>query len=144
MKHKLIYLLTCLMFVLIAAACSATAGKEPQGSTVSALTQEEAAAIIDTAMQGYKDGNYTAWSSNWSDAMKNAISEKDFLGFRTQLNDQVGQLVSIGLPEISPGARQGYVRWSTVCTFEKGKVRFNFSFSSDGKLVEGVFSEAVQ
>ena len=144
MKTKLNTLFVLLIIAVLTAACGSPANRAPQGEAVSTLTQEEATAIVENAMQGYKDGDYTAWSRDWSDTMKGAIPEADFLTFREQLSGQVGQLFSVGPVEILPGVDEGFVRWSTLCTFEKGQVRFSFGFTNDGKLIEGVFPEAVQ
>jgi hypothetical protein len=144
MKIKTQFLFISLFVLFLTTACNSPTSGKPQGEAVSALTQDEATAIVNNAMEGYIEGDYTAWSRDWSTAMKSAIPEANFLAFREQLTGQVGRLVSIGPVEISSGVNEGFVRWSTLCNFEKGQVRFSFGFANDGKMIEGVFQEVVQ
>ncbi|WKZ35159.1 MAG: DUF3887 domain-containing protein [Anaerolineales bacterium] len=141
MKTKFTTLFVLLIVAVLASACG---GSAPEGEATSVLSQEEAAAIVENAMQGLADGDYPAWSRDWSDTMKNAIPEKAFLDYRSQVTAQYGQFVSIESVTLEPGKTQGYVRWAAVCTFENGRIKFNFSFENDGRLIEGVLPEAVQ
>jgi hypothetical protein len=141
MKTKPTTLFVLLLVVVLASACG---GSTPQGEAVSVLSQEEATAIVENAMQGLADGDYTAWSRDWSDTMKSAIPEKAFLDYRSQVTAQYGQFVSIESVTVEPGKKQGYVRWAAVCNFENGRIKFNFSFENDGRLIEGVLPEAMQ
>jgi hypothetical protein len=36
------------------------------------------------------------------------------------------------------------VRWIAIADFEKGKIKFTFGFPNDGRLIKGVFPEAVE
>lgn len=101
-------------------------------------------AIVENAMQGLADGDYVAWSRDWSETMKSAIPEKTFLDYRSQVTAQYGRFVSIESVTVEPGRKQGYVRWAAVCNFENGRIKFNFSFENDGRLIEGVSPEAMQ
>jgi len=141
MKTKFTALFVLLVVAVLASACGSSA---PQGEAVSALTQDEAASLIENAMQGFKDGDYAVWSRDWSDAMKSGVNESAFLASREQVTSQVGQFVSIESVEIQPGMKKGYVRWVALCNFEKGKVNFIFGFLNEGTQVEGVFPEAVK
>jgi hypothetical protein len=141
MQTKLTTLFVLLIVAVLASACG---GSSTQGEAASVLTQAEATEIAENAMQGLADGDYTAWSRDWSDAMKNGISEKAFLDYRSQLTAQYGQFVSIESVTMEPGKKQGYVRWAAICNFENGKVKFNFSFENDGRLIEGVSPEEVK
>lgn len=141
MKTKLTTLFVLLIVAVLASACG---GSAPEGEAVSVLSQEEATAIVENAMQGLADGDYAAWSRDWSDTMKSAIPEEAFLEYRSQVTAQYGQFVSIESVTVEPGKKQGYVRWAAVCNFENGRIKFNFSFENDGRLIEGVLPEAVQ
>jgi hypothetical protein len=141
MKTKLTTLFVLLIVAVLVSACG---GSAPEGEATSVLSQEEAAAIVENAMQGLADGDYAAWSRDWSDTMKSAIPEKAFLDYRSQVTAQYGQFVSIESVTVEPGKKQGYVRWAAICNFENGRIKFNFSFENDGRLIEGVSPEAVQ
>lgn len=141
MKTKLTTLFVLLIVAMLASACG---GSAPEGEAVSILSQEEATAIVENAMQGLADGDYAAWSRDWSDTMKSAIPEKAFLDYRSQVTAQYGQFASIESVTVEPGKKQGYIRWAAICNFENGRIKFNFSFENDGRLIEGVLPEAVQ
>jgi hypothetical protein len=135
-----------LTIIVVNAGCVAMKQQAPstvQGSPNSALTFEQATKLAENAMNGFKEGNYAAWSRDWTDAMKGAIKEADFLSYRQQVIANYGEYQSIASIEKLPGENKGYVRWSVIANFEKGQIRFNFGFKEDGKLIEGVFSEAV-
>lgn len=141
MKTKLTTLFVLLIVAVLASACG---GSAPEGEAVSVLSQEEATAIVENAMQGLADGDYAAWSRDWSEAMKSAIPEKAFLDYRSQLTAQYGQFVSVESVTVEPAKKQGYVRWAAVCNFENGRVKFNFTFANDGRLIEGILPEEVK
>ncbi len=141
MKTKLTTLFVLLFVAVLATACGTSA---PQDETVSALSQDQAAEILENAMQGFQNGDYAAWSRDWSYKMKNAIREDTFLDFREQVTAQYDQFVSIDSVTMEPGKNQGYVRWVATCTFDKGQIRMNFSFPDDDVVIEGVFPEAVE
>ena len=82
MKTQLTVLFVLLVLAVLATACGAPASNEPQGEAVSALTQEEATAMIDNALQAFNTGDYATWSHDWDNDMKAAISEDDFLSYR--------------------------------------------------------------
>jgi hypothetical protein len=139
MKTKLTTLFILLFVAIFAAACGASA---PQGEAVSALTQEEAATMIESALQAFNTGDYATWSHDWDDAMKAAINEQTFQEYRSQVSAQYGQYVSLDSLEIQPGSQVGNVRWVAIANFERGKIKFGFP--NDGKQISGVFPEAVE
>ena len=141
MKSKFTTLFVLLVVAVLASACGSSA---PQGEAVSALTKEEATAVIENAMLGFKDGDYAVWSQDWSETMKGGVNESAFLAFREQVTSQVGQFVSIESVEIQPGMEKGFVRWVALCNFEKGQVKVTFGFLNDGRQIEGVFPEIVK
>lgn len=143
MKTKLTTLFVLLMVAVLASACSNTS-TAPQGEAVSVLTQQEAATIIDSALQAFNTGEYATWSKDWDDDMKAAIDDAAFQNLRNQVVSQYGQYVSLESVEIQPGVNKGYVRWVAIADFEKGKVKFTFGFLNEGRLIKGIFPEAVK
>ncbi len=143
MKTKLTTLFVLWIVAVLASACG-TASKAPQGEAVSALTQEEATAMIDSALQALNTGDYAMWSKDWDNDMKAAINDEAFQGYRKQVVAQYGQFVSLESVEIQPGLNKGNVRWVAVANFEKGKIKYSFGFPNDGRLIKGIFPEAVK
>lgn len=142
MKTKLAALFVLLVVSLLAAACSAPAA--PQGEVISVLTKEEATTMINSALQALNTGDYATWSRDWDNDMKAAIKDKDFQSYRGQVIAQYGQYVSLQSVEMQPGLNNGNVRWVAIADFEKGKIKFTFGFPNDGRLIKGVFPEAVE
>jgi hypothetical protein len=143
MKTKLTILFVILSVAVFVAACRG-AINAPQGKAISALTQEEATSMIDSALQAFNSGDYAAWSRDWDDAMKAAIDDKTFQDYRGQVAAQYGQYLSLESVEIQPGSEKGKVRWVAIANFENGKIKFGFGFQNDGRKVTGLFPEAVE
>ena len=135
------------LFVLIVAVLASACGSAstvPQGEVVSALTQDEATSLIDSALQAINTGDYAAWSRDWADDMKAAIKDPDFQAYRQQVTSQYGQYLALESIEIQPGQNADRVRWVVIANFEKGRIKYSFSFLPDGRQVKGIFPEAVQ
>ena len=144
MKTKLASLFVLLIAAVFVAACGASASAVAQGEAVSVLSQEEATAMIDSAMQAFNTGDYATWSHDWDNTMKAAIKEADFRAYRDQVVAAYGQYVSLESVEIQPGVQRGNVRWVAIANFEKGKIKFGFGFPTDGRSIQGIFPEAVE
>jgi hypothetical protein len=144
MKTKLTSLFVLLIVALIAVACGSAAEDTSQRKAESVLSQEEASALIDNALQALNTGDYAAWSRDWADDMKAAIKDRDFQSYRDQVVAQYGQYLALESIEIQPGQNADRVRWVVVADFEKGRIKYTFSFLPDGKQVKGIFPEAVE
>ena len=144
MKTRLTTLFVLSIAAVIAVACGSAPADTPRGEAESILSQEEASTLIDRALQALNTGDYAAWSRDWADDMKAAIKDKDFQSYRDQVVAQYGQYVALESIEIQPGTNVDRVRWVVVANFEKGKIKYTFSFLPDGKQVKGIFPEAVE
>lgn len=144
MQTKFTSLFVLLIAAVIAVACGSGPADTPRGEAESILSQEEASTLIDRALQALNTGDYAAWSRDWADDMKAAIKDKDFQSYRDQVVTQYGQYVALESIEIQPGTNVDRVRWVVVADFEKGKIKYTFSFLPDGKQVKGIFPEAVE
>jgi hypothetical protein len=144
MNVKFTALFVLLMIVVLAAACGTAPAGAPQGKAESVLSQEEASSLIDSALQALNTGDYSTWSHDWADDMKAAIRDADFQAYRQQVVAQYGQYVALESIEIQPGNNADRVRWVAIADFEKGKIRYAFSFLPDGREIKGIFPEAVE
>jgi hypothetical protein len=141
MKTKL----TILFVLLITAVFTAACGSAPaEAKAESILSQEEASALIDNALQALNTGEYATWSQDWADDMKAAINDAAFQDYRNQVVAQYGQYVALESIEIQPGQSADRVRWVVIAGFEKGKIKYSFSFQPEGRQVKGIFPEAVE
>lgn len=143
MKTKLTTLFVIVSIAVFVAACGGV-NDAPKGEAVSTLTQEEATALIDSALQAFNSGDYAAWSRDWDNAMKAAINDKTFQEYRGQVVAQYGQYLSLESVEIQPGSEKGNVRWVAIANFENGQIKFSFGFHNDGRQITGIFPEAVE
>ena len=143
MKTRLTTLFLVWIVAIVATACGA-GDKAPQGEAVSVLSRKEATTMIDSALQALNTGDYATWSRDWDNDMKAAIQDKDFQSYRNQVIAQYGQYVSLESVEIQPGLNKGNVRWIAIADFEKGKIKYSFGFPNDGRLIKGIFPEAVE
>jgi hypothetical protein len=142
MKTKLTTLFILLIAAMIAVACGSAPADVPQGKAESVLSQEEASTLVDSALQALNTGDYAIWSQDWADDMKAAIKDKDFQSYRDQVIAQYGQYIALESIEIQPGTNADRVRWVVIADFEKGKIKYTFSFLPDGREVKGIFPEA--
>ncbi len=143
MKIKLATLFVVLVVAMVTAACGTSSATVPQGRAESVLSQEEASTLIDSALQAINTGDYAVWSKDWADDMKAAIKDPDFQSYRQQVVAQYGKYVAIESIEIQPGQNADRVRWVAIADFEKGRIKYTFSFLPDGRQVKGIFPEAV-
>lgn len=143
MKIKFTTLFVLFVLSILAAACG-TRNAAPRGEAVSALSQQEASAMIENALQAINTGDYGAWSHDWDDAMKAAIPDSAFQDYRSMVLSQYGKYTSLESVEIQPGMQKGNVRWVAVADFEKGKIKFTFGFAQEGRQIKGVLPEAVE
>lgn len=118
------------------AACTETT--DPLASPVS---EEQAIEMAENALQGFNNGDYEAWSRDWSDAMKSAIDEDAFLVFRDQFHAQLGDYTDLIEVSGDQGADPGTYRWTYDIQFEDGAYRMWFGFKEGSTLIEGVTFE---
>ncbi|HSL46127.1 MAG TPA: DUF3887 domain-containing protein [Anaerolineales bacterium] len=144
MKTKLTTLFVLWITAMIAVACGSASANVSQGKAESILTQAEASALIDNALQALNTGDYATWSRDWADDMKAAIKDSDFQEYRQQIVSQYGQYVDLESIKAQPGTNADRVRWVVIADFEKGKIKYSFSFLPDGRQVKGIFPEAVE
>lgn len=122
--------------VVAIAACGPAAGSDPGLRTVD---QERATEMAQDALQALNDGDYAGYSEHWSDEMKAAIKEADFLAFRDQVMANLGEYVSIEDVELTSVA-EGTYRYVFTVAFERGEADLAFGFHEGSNQVQGVFA----
>lgn len=124
--------------VVLLVACGPTS--EPIGSPV---TEAQATEMAESALRGFNDRDYAAWSGDWSETMKSAIDEGAFLAFRDEFHAQLGDWTAITNLSGGPGADEGTYRWTFDLEFENGGYRMWFGFKEGSPLIEGVSFEEI-
>jgi hypothetical protein len=130
-------IITLLLTGVVLVACASGQGNPPPSGVL--VTEAEAVEMADAALIGLNDGDYDAWSADWSDAMKSAIGEEAFLAFREQVLSANGAYRSITDVALS-SVEQGTYRYTFTVAFEHGEDEIAFAFADGGRLVEGVFA----
>lgn len=135
-RRRLAFMAALLGIAVLLAACQSES--EPVESPI---TEVQATEMAENAMRAFNESDYTAWSRDWSETMKAAISEQAFLAFRDQYHGQLGNWVAVTNVTGSPGADEGTYRWTFDLEFENGVYRMWFGFKEGSPLIEGVTFE---
>ena len=120
----------------LAAACSPTSAA-PTGAPL--VSEARATEIATNALEALNAGDYAGYSRDWSETMKAAIKEQDFLRFRDAVLANVGHYVSIESVARS-SVKPGTYRYTFTVRFERGSSTLAFGFRDGGTKVEGVFA----
>lgn len=128
--------LAFLLAVSTLAACAQSSAAVP-----SPVSEEQAVEMAERALQGFNNGDYEAWSADWSPKMKDAIDESAFLSFRDQAHALLGDYVEISKVTGAAGADAGTFRWTFDVQFEGGPYRMWLGFKEGSSLIEGVTFE---
>jgi hypothetical protein len=136
----------------LVAACSSSARPVPtappdaysEDGVSAKVDRATATAMIENALTAFNAGDYNSYTRDWSDTMKAAIKEKDFLAVRAQISDQVGRFVEITELKLVPGQNPGIVRWVATARFERSPAVFWIAFPADGTKIEGARFEPIK
>jgi hypothetical protein len=131
--------LAAIVSVIILTGCSMSAarGADDRVATTS-LTREEATEIARHRLEAFNDGDYVAWSQDWSDSMKSAIKERDFLSFRDSQMNRLGEYLTIKEASFGPAKTDGYVLWKFTVEYEHGDQVLVLTFPESGDTIHGV------
>lgn len=88
MQTKFTALFVLLLIAVLAAACGSAPADD--GKVTSVLSEAEATAIAENALNALNSGDYAAWSHDWDDSVKGAINEEAFPQYREQALAQTG------------------------------------------------------
>lgn len=119
------------------AACAAPAS--PTASLSPLVTGERARQLAEHHLvAGYNEGDYAAWSEQWSTVMTDAISDADFQAVRQQTMDVLGEFRSIQDVSLVPAKTAGFIKYVFTAVFAKGTGTYTLVFAERGDRVEGV------
>lgn len=135
-RPKLGWLAGLLAGAIVLAACGGTS--TPVESPVS---EDQAIEMAENALEAFNEGDYSAWSRDWSETMKSAIDEQAFLAFRDEFHAQLGDYTAVTNVTGAQGSDRGTYRWTYDIQFENGDYRMWFGFKEGSPLIEGVSFE---
>jgi hypothetical protein len=105
-----------------------------------ALSNEEVVQLTGQILTALNDGDYAAFTQDFSDEMLAAFPEDQFTALGTLLQETSGNYVSCGEPSISNNG--GYASYRLTCPFDLEDVVVTIVFKVDGDRVEGLFFDS--
>lgn len=132
MKNKIFFVLAALLTAVLAlTACQAKPA---------ALSDAEVVELAGRLLTGLNEGDYAAFSRDFSDEMRAALPESQFGALRDMLQETSGNYLTCGEPTLSN--RSGYSIYRLICRFEKEEVVVTLTFKINGRQVEGLFFDS--
>jgi Protein of unknown function (DUF3887) len=104
------------------------------------LTNDEIIAITKNILTALDNGNYAAFSRDFSDEMKNALPEDQFNKLGDMLHKFSGKFISTG--NLSLSNNQDFALYQIICKYEHEDVVVTIVFRIKGKLVEGLYFDS--
>lgn len=120
-------------------------GGAPSGSPTaeSPVAEGEARTMAEQMLAAYNEGDYEAWSANWSPRMKDAIGSEAFASFRQQAIEVAGEFQQINSAALRPARdRSDAVRWEFTSQFARGTFVLTIVFIAGSDQIEGVDFQA--
>jgi PBP1b-binding outer membrane lipoprotein LpoB len=109
------------------------------GGAPSQPATDAANVTVDRMLKAVDDGDYAAFTQNFSAPMKSAVSQDRFNLIKTNMSELYGKYVS-RTPAPSASIYQGYDRFIYDCQYEKSKVTITLVMNpTDVWAVEGFF-----
>jgi hypothetical protein len=134
MKQKTYLMPVAGLFLVALSLLSACTAPQPAG-----LTNEGVAAVTENALQALNDGDYTRFVRDFSDPMKTAFSEDQFVQLHDLLQSTSGKFLSVGKLYLSNDQTQGFAVYRIPCQFELEEVVVTITFRIGGDQVEGLY-----
>jgi hypothetical protein len=132
MKTRLVILLALLLAAtILLTGCQAKPA---------ALSNEEVVQMTGQILTALNDGDYAAFTQDFSNEMLAAFPEDQFTALGDLLQEASGNYVSCGEPSISNNG--GYAIYRLICQFDLEDVVVTITFKVDGDQVEGLFFDS--
>lgn len=132
--------ITLILVLLVSLTLTALAACGPQATA--AVSEAYVTALAEEKMQALNDGDYTAFTADFSDVLAGAIPESDFQDLRQTILEASGRFESVTGLRIANARAPGYVSYIVTCQFEEEEVLLTLVYAIDGEQVEGIFFNA--
>ncbi len=133
MQYNRYILIAALATVIVLSAGCISAGVPPQPAI------DAANVTVDRMLNAVNDGDYAAFTQNFSAPMKSAVGQDRFNLIKNNMTELYGKYVSRA-PAPAASIYQGYDRFIYDCQFEKSKVTITLVMNpTDVWAVEGFF-----
>jgi hypothetical protein len=124
-----------LLFSLVLLAASGCSTPKAAG-----LSNKQVSAVAENILQALNASDHAKFVQDFSDNLKGAFPEAQFIQLRDLLQNASGNFVSLGSPSLSNG--QGYALYRFPCQFERETVLMTITFLIGGQKVEGIFFDS--
>jgi hypothetical protein len=132
---------TTLILILLASLTLATlAACGPQATA--AVSEAYVTALAEEKMQALNDGDYAAFTADFSQVLAGAIPETDFQDLRETILGASGRFETVSGLRLTNARTSGYVNYIVTCQFEEEEVLLTLVYAVDGEQVEGIFFNA--
>ncbi|MBN2550416.1 MAG: DUF3887 domain-containing protein [Anaerolineales bacterium] len=131
-KLKVIFLL--LLAGLLASSCSALQPKP------AALSDEQVGEVVENLLLALDQGDYAAFSRDFSAEMKAAFTQAEFDKIRQMLQEASGSYISKSTAKLSNS--EDYAIYRLDCVYKQENVIVTVSFKVAGDKVEGLFFDS--
>lgn len=105
-----------------------------------AISDDEVIAVTTNILTAMDAGDYTAFTSDFSDEMLAAFTEEQFTQLRDLILSASGNFVSAD--ELSISNKQGFAIYRIICKYDLEDVVVTIVFKIDGTQVEGLFFDS--
>ncbi|MBI4732352.1 MAG: DUF3887 domain-containing protein [Chloroflexi bacterium] len=105
-----------------------------------AISDDEVIAVTTNILTAMDAGDYTAFTSDFSDEMLAAFTEEQFSQLRDLIFSASGNFVSAN--ELSISNKQGFAIYRIICKYDLEDVVVTIVFKIDGIQVEGLFFDS--
>ena len=126
------------IFMLSAAALLVSCG--PPGTA--SVSEDYIRMLAENKMQALNEGNYNVFCQDFSNQLKDAFSDDEFVEFRETVLNSSGRFETITNLRISRTQDRNYVAYILSTKFEEENVALTLVYAINGDLVEGIFFNA--
>ena len=130
---------TALLIVTIVTTLFLTSCQPPRPA---ALSNDQVVQVIDNTLQAINAGDYQSFAQDFSDEMKIAFTEEQFISLADMLQNASGNFVSCADSQPAISNNQDYAIYRLTCTYDLESVIVTVTFKVDGDKVEGLFFDS--
>jgi len=107
-----------------------------------ALSNAQVFQVVDKMLKAIDANDHQSFSKDFSDEMRNAFTEEQFINLADMLKKASGNYVSCAGSDPDISNNQGYAVYRLNCTYDLESVMVTVTFKADGDKVEGLFFDS--
>ena len=130
---------TTLIIVTIATTLFLAGCQPPRPA---ALSNDQVIQVVDHALKSITAGDFQSFTQDFSDKMKNAFSEEQFISLVDLLRNASGNYVTCADSQPELSNNQGYAVYRLACSYDLESIIATVTFKVDGDKVEGLFFDS--